>query len=638
MVQVSSDTSLPDEASWAPAQGPALPLQCIQADEGQVGLPIYLAVDHCLPVMPGIALIQGWMLDPGRRLLRLEAGSGQAGEPTAIFPSALLHGRLDVDQGMREHYLPLQHRLADGSSQGFIGLVFLADGERHVQLEARHVSGALQTWLLPVCSNEAAAEKLLAERANWLPTALAPLCHEPARVPEALLALLNRVSVPLLPEVRLEFDAALHIGSGVFLSGWGIGADDVRLDGMFILTGDPQRPVLYPDIVRIARPDVVQHLRTHRNVRDADLGFLCWIPSLSGLDVQQPWTLACADGRGGLSMRPLPLRNGAELESTATTLLHSVPLHNPAFRAIYDAHTGPALEAFYAPRRERQRPPVRTMNFGTPVAQPKVSIIVPLYGRWDFMEYQLAQFRHDPSLRDHELIYFVDDPAIYDGIVQYWRNTWPLYEFPFTLAFTGENHGFAGANNAAVSVARGRHVLLLNSDVIPTAPGWMQPMLTALATQPKAGVVGPTLLYGDGAVQHAGMTFERYPHWGDLWTNLHPGKGWPAQWVAGDRPREVPALTGACMLMDRALYDRLGGLDEGYIRGDFEDSDLCLKIREDGLLPYLVPQVTLYHLERQSQDINARLDTRTLLTIYNCWRHTHRWDAALDRVSREVTL
>ena len=100
--------------------------------------------------------------------------------------------------------------------------------------------------------------------------------------------------------------------------------------------------------------------------------------------------------------------------------------------------------------------------------------------------------------------------------------------------------------------------------------------------------------------------------------------------------REVQALTGACVLMARELYLRVGGLDEGYIRGDFEDSDLCLKVRALGLKPYLVPDARLYHLERQSQGLRAQVTTRMLLTLFNCWRHSRRWDDAITRLTQEL--
>ena len=451
--------------AWAPATGPALPLHRIEPEQGVVdSLPVYLAVDHCLPVAPGFTLLQGWMLDPSKRLARLEAGSDDAFTRVTIAPSAMLHGRGDVDQGLREHYVPYGYQVPVGTAQGFYALVPLADNAAHVPLIAHLANGNRQTWHLPVHSNEAASQKLLAESAPWFGAVLAPLCRDLHRIPVDLLRLLDPANAGGNPEARLEFDAALRIESGVFVSGWGVGADDAPLSSMFVLTGDAQVPVLRPEMGRIARPDVIQHLRAHRNVRDPDLGFLAWLPDLEDVDRSRPWTFVVPDGKGGLFTRQIPLRDGSEQEATATTLLHSVPLHNPAFRAIYDQHTGPALEAYYAPRRARARPPVRTLQFGTPVESPEVSILVPLYGRWDFMEYQIAQFRHDPTLANHELIYYVDDPSIYDGIVQYWRSTYPLYEFPFTLAFTGENLGFAGANNAAASCARGRQLLLLNSD------------------------------------------------------------------------------------------------------------------------------------------------------------------------------
>ena len=87
--------------------------------------------------------------------------------------------------------------------------------------------------------------------------------------------------------------------------------------------------------------------------------------------------------------------------------------------------------------------------------------------------------------------------------------------------------------------------------------------------------------------------------------------------------------------MSRELYLRVGGLDEGYIRGDFEDSDLCLKVRQLGLKPYLVPDVRLYHLERQSQGLRAQVTTRTLLSLFNCWRYNRRWDDTITRLTQE---
>ncbi|HZH47872.1 MAG TPA: galactosyltransferase-related protein [Roseococcus sp.] len=83
------------------------------------------------------------------------------------------------------------------------------------------------------------------------------------------------------------------------------------------------------------------------------------------------------------------------------------------------------------------------------------------------------------------------------------------------------------------------------------------------------------------------------------------------------------AITGACVLLRRTDWDALGGFDEGYVIGDFEDSDLCLRLAERGLSCAVDPAVRLYHLERQSQE--AAAGWRFNATLVNAWRHAKRW-------------
>ena len=107
------------------------------------------------------------------------------------------------------------------------------------------------------------------------------------------------------------------------------------------------------------------------------------------------------------------------------------------------------------------------------------------------------------------------------------------------------------------------------------------------------------------------------------------GKGLPATFDADGDARSVPAVTGACMMIDRGLFGDLGGLSEHYVIGDFEDSDLCLKAHEQGFGSYYTPEVELYHLERQSMRLvgQGHLGWRQSLTLYNMWQQSRRWGA-----------
>ena len=91
----------------------------------------------------------------------------------------------------------------------------------------------------------------------------------------------------------------------------------------------------------------------------------------------------------------------------------------------------------------------------------------------------------------------------------------------------------------------------------------------------------------------------------------------------------VPAVTGACMALRRSDYDQVGGWDTGFLIGDFEDSDLCLKLRQAGLSSAYLPSVELTHLERQSFRLLGEGDYRTKVVIYNALRHQQRWQGLL---------
>jgi GT2 family glycosyltransferase len=206
---------------------------------------------------------------------------------------------------------------------------------------------------------------------------------------------------------------------------------------------------------------------------------------------------------------------------------------------------------------------------------------------------------------------------------------------PFKAITYGMNLGYAGANNVAAGLATAKHLLLLNSDVLPDSKGWVSKLLSEYTALKNAGAIAPKLLYEDGSIQHAGMVFERFAAIDGMWSNAHPGKGMPDTEPVKPQPIEVPAVTAACLLISKALYEQVGGLDEQYFLGDFEDSDLCLKLIEAGKKNYYLPSLKLYHLERQSQSLFENNDWKTKVTIYNCWQHSKRWNTLISKLVGE---
>jgi GT2 family glycosyltransferase len=151
------------------------------------------------------------------------------------------------------------------------------------------------------------------------------------------------------------------------------------------------------------------------------------------------------------------------------------------------------------------------------------------------------------------------------------------------------NLGYAGGNNAAAVVARGRLLVLLNPDAVLESPAALRTIEQIFAARPQIGVLGAKLLSPDGAtVGHMGGTVGIPAH-----CRLH-GIGDPddGRW---DRPLDVEFVIGALFAVPRDLWDRLGGFDEFYNPAYYEDTDFCLRVRRAGRVVVCDPAVRLIH-------------------------------------------
>jgi GT2 family glycosyltransferase len=292
---------------------------------------------------------------------------------------------------------------------------------------------------------------------------------------------------------------------------------------------------------------------------------------------------------------------------------------------VFDKVVGPAIELLNRGRL-KQRPQVGVLEFGTPPAEPRFTIIVPLYGRIDFVEHQLALFSAHPPSRGFDFIYVLDDPPKRREAQFLFASAYERYGIPFRALLFDRNVGFAPANNIGLQYARGEYVCFLNSDAFPGTPDWLERLAGRLERHPELGAVGPLLLYEDDSIQHQGMSFRQLREFGDWYFAQHPGKGLQPNGATG--LRQCISITGACMVMKRELAERVGGFDEAYAIGDFEDSDLCLKLHRMGLDCAVDLDVQLYHLERKSQAASGH-SWRMNLTLYNAWLHQRRWERTI---------
>lgn len=418
-------------------------------------------------------------------------------------------------------------------------------------------------------------------------------------------------------------------GAIAIVSGWCLGSNP---DVLFWLETTDGRIHQLDDAVRRPRQDVTDTLGMRFPESEPEAGFCVNVAAAVG-DIVRLRALVGMDifDLSEIAVRPLPrdARRAAEqvfgqsASSINDFLEFAVRIASPILSGVLERRAASWLDL-----------QERVSVHGEPQGQPDVSVVVPLYGRIDFVEHQVVEFsRDDWFLKHAELIYVIDDPAILNAFTTMAPNLYALYRVPFRVIWGKVNRGFSGANNLGAKYARGRQLLFLNSDAIPQAAGWLRILSNVLDADPGRGAVAPRLVFADGSIQHARMTFRRREDLG-VWVNHHPYMGLdPALDPAGTEDIEVAAVTGACLLVSRQDFDSVEGWDTGYLVGDFEDSDFCLKLRTAGKKIVYTPAVQLTHLERQSFSTIGGSSFRMKVVVYNAARHQARWEDVLNEAS-----
>jgi GT2 family glycosyltransferase len=418
-----------------------------------------------------------------------------------------------------------------------------------------------------------------------------------------------------LPSAAVE--VAISGKSGLFVAGWFHDPGNFITGLLAETETDAARPVVWHCFPRVAKV----------GVDDAVIvtGFAGFAPDVRwATPILQPrFRLALASGS---SQQLVPPPQPADPVERRARILRAVP---PEFltEAVMAGCLAPALADLQAAIGAGVVPPT-VETIGEPLADPAVSLVIPLYRNLEFLKPQVATFAADRGFaEDAELIYVLDSPEQAADVKQLLQGLNLLYGLPFQLAVMRRNGGYAAACNAGARLARGAILAIVNSDVIPAGPGWLDRLLEPLNAAPEITVTGPKLLFDDGSIQHAGMYFARN-HFGH-WLNHHFYKGYPRDFTAATVARLVPGVTGACMLVRKAAFDQVGGFTEDYVIGDYEDSDLCLKLRDAGGDIAYVPTAELYHFERQS--IRQSEDyMRGSADRYNAWLHAGRWGDAMQ--------
>ena len=229
-----------------------------------------------------------------------------------------------------------------------------------------------------------------------------------------------------------------------------------------------------------------------------------------------------------------------------------------------------------------------------PASWPKISVVIPTRDYLDVLEVAIDGLRTKTDYPNLEIV-IADNESTRPETLTYLAG---LKEQGVRVMECKGAFNYSDINNKAIDVSTGELVLLLNNDISMLDAGWLKEMVRYFA-DPQIGIVGPKLLYPDGLLQHAGVTI------GLGGVAGHRCVGYP-----GDAPgrfgrlalaQDVSSVTGACLLIRRSLYDKVGGLDAVNLPVAFNDVDLCLRVQAAGYRIIWTPFAVLKHHESKSR-------------------------------------
>ena len=282
-----------------------------------------------------------------------------------------------------------------------------------------------------------------------------------------------------------------------------------------------------------------------------------------------------------------------------------------------------------------------TVAWPLPDELPLVSIIVPTRDHAKLLNACVTSVLNATDYRPFEVL-IVDNGSVEPETLSYLGR---IAQHPQVRVMAYDHpYNYAAINNFAAIHARGAYLCLLNNDTEVLSGGWLTELMRQ-AVRPHIGAAGAKLLYGDGTIQHAGVVVgigEAAGHAHRFQRDDDPG-----YFARAHVAHYASAVTAACLVVSRAKFEAVGGLDEVSLQIAFNDVDLCLKLEQAGWRNVYVPQAVLVHHESKSRGkdfapehmgryrrelavLQTRWDTRT----YNDpLHHPH-----LDRYSESYLL
>jgi GT2 family glycosyltransferase len=239
-----------------------------------------------------------------------------------------------------------------------------------------------------------------------------------------------------------------------------------------------------------------------------------------------------------------------------------------------------------------------------PDPAPRVSLIVPTRDRVELLRNCIDDLLHRTDYPDLEIL-IVDNASVEPETLAFFDT---LAAEPRVRILRQDGpFNFSALNNHAVTQATGSLIGFINNDIEVIEPGWLAEMVSH-AARPGVGAVGAKLLYADGKIQHAGVIL------GVLGVAGHTHKGFNRHdygyFARLQLCQNLSCVTAACMVMPKALFEKIGGFDARNLAIAFNDVDLCIRIRQEGHQVIWTPYAELFHLESASRGSDLTPENR----------------------------
>jgi len=229
-------------------------------------------------------------------------------------------------------------------------------------------------------------------------------------------------------------------------------------------------------------------------------------------------------------------------------------------------------------------------------ARPLISIIIPTKDQLSMLLRCIDSLLEKTAYQNYEVL-IVDNNSEAPDALAWFSGVEAMNEDKLRVLRYPHPFNYSAINNMAAREARGEYLVLLNNDTAIIDESWLDALINH-ALRPEVGIVGAKLLYPDGRIQHAGVVL---------------GLGGPAEHVFIGEPKDASgymqrlqvdqnysAVTAACLMVRKSIYEQVGGLDEG-LSVSYNDVDFCLKVREAGYLLVWTPHSVVMHEGSVSQ-------------------------------------